>query len=82
MRHRVGSFNEWSGRYSQLEPEFYMPAAEDVRTQVGKPGAYTFEQVTAELAESTRAAQQRVYDHAYRTYLEQARAGRREGARP
>ncbi len=47
MRHRVGSFNEWSGRYSQLEPEFYIPAAEDVRTQVGKPGSYSFEQVHA-----------------------------------
>jgi thymidylate synthase (FAD) len=75
MRHRVGSFNEWSGRYSQLEPEFYIPAAEDVRTQVGKPGAYSFEQVPAELAESTRAAQQRVYDLAYRTYLEQLEQG-------
>jgi thymidylate synthase (FAD) len=70
MRHRVGSFNEWSGRYSQLEPEFYVPAAEDVRTQVGKPGAYTFDPVTPELAESTREAQRRVYDEAYRTYLE------------
>ena len=75
MRHRVGSFNEWSGRYSQLEAEFYVPAAEDVRTQVGKPGAYTFEQVDAALAESTRAAQQAVYDEAYRTYLAQLEQG-------
>src|SRR6478736_3966749 len=47
QRHRIGSFNEWSARYSQLEPEFYVPAAEDVRTQVGKPGSYSFEQVVA-----------------------------------
>ena len=45
QRHRIGSFNEWSARYSQLEPEFYVPAAEDVRTQVGKPGSYSFEPV-------------------------------------
>lgn len=45
MRHRIGSFNEWSGRYSELEKEFYVPALQDVRTQVGKPGAYTFEPV-------------------------------------
>ena len=45
MRHRTNSFNEWSGRYSKLEAEFYVPAAEDVRTQVGKPGSYTFDPV-------------------------------------
>jgi thymidylate synthase (FAD) len=70
QRHRIGSFNEWSGRYSQLEAEFYTPAAEDVRTQVGKPGAYSFEQVDPDLAERTREAQQAVYEHAYRTYEE------------
>jgi len=43
MRHRIGSFNEWSGRYSKLEAEFYLPKR--LRTQVGKPGAYTFEEV-------------------------------------
>jgi thymidylate synthase (FAD) len=43
-RHRAGhAFNEWSGRYSKLEPEFYVP--DNVRTQVGKPGSYTFEPV-------------------------------------
>jgi thymidylate synthase (FAD) len=41
MRHRIGSFNEWSGRYSKLEGEFYMP--EVARSQTGKPGSYTFE---------------------------------------
>ncbi|MGI8973652.1 MAG: FAD-dependent thymidylate synthase [Gaiella sp.] len=46
-RHRSGhSFNEWSGRYSRMEPEFYVP--DNVRTQVGKPGAYTFEPVDDE----------------------------------
>jgi hypothetical protein len=35
------SYNEWSGRYSKIEPQFYVP--EFVRTQVGKPGAYSFE---------------------------------------
>jgi thymidylate synthase (FAD) len=70
MRHRTNSFNEWSARYSQLEPEFYLPAAEDVRSQVGKPGAYSFEQMDPATAEHTREAQQAVYDHAYSTYLE------------
>ena len=61
QRHRIGSFNEWSARYSQLEPEFYLPAAEDVRTQVGKPGSYSFEPVDEALAEHTREAQLAVY---------------------
>jgi len=68
MRHRVSSFNEWSGRYSQLEPEFYVPAPEDVRSQVGKPGSYSFETVEPELAEHTREAQEAVFAEAYRTY--------------
>ena len=48
QRHRMGSFNERSGRYSELPDEFYVPAAGDVRTQVGKPGAYTFEPLAGE----------------------------------
>lgn len=42
-RHRVGwSYNEWSGRYSEMRPVFYVPHASRKLTQVGKPGAYTF----------------------------------------
>jgi thymidylate synthase (FAD) len=53
-RHRAGhSYNEWSGRYSKMDPEFYVP--EFVRTQVGKPGAYSFEPVDDETREATRA---------------------------
>ena len=72
MRHRTNSFNEWSARYSKLEPQFYLPAAEDVRTQVGKPGAYTFDPVDPATAEQTREAQRAVYEGAYRTYEQQA----------
>src|SRR4051794_17869011 len=68
MRHRIGSFNEFSMRYARATDDFYVPAAEDVRTQVGKPGAYTFEPVEAALAEQTREELQAVYDHAYATY--------------
>lgn len=41
FRHRIGSFNERSGRYVQFEPKFYLPTS--LRTQKGKPGAYTYE---------------------------------------
>src|SRR5213595_1758706 len=68
MRHRVGSFNEFSLRYAKATEDFYVPEPEDVRSQVGKPGAYTFEPVESELAERTRAELRAVYDTAFETY--------------
>jgi thymidylate synthase (FAD) len=68
FRHRVGSFNEFSMRYARATDDFYVPEPEDVRSQVGKPGAYSFEPVDAELAQTTRDELQAVYDHAYETY--------------
>ena len=75
MRHRVGSFNEFSLRYAKATDDFYVPDAEDVRSQVGKPGAYTFEPVEPELAEHTREALREVYEHAYSTYERLVEAG-------
>jgi thymidylate synthase (FAD) len=75
VRHRIGSFNEFSLRYAVATDDFYIPAPEDVRTQVGKPGAYTFEPVDPELAERTRAELKEVYDHAYETYERLVEAG-------
>lgn len=44
FRHRIGwSYNEYSGRYSEIPTEAYVPAPEQMRTQVGKPGSYKFE---------------------------------------
>ena len=68
LRHRVGSFNEFSMRYARATDEFYVPEPEDVRTQVGKPGSYSFEPVEPELAEATREELRAVYDAAYATY--------------
>ena len=42
QRHRIGSsYNEESGRYTELRPDFYVP--ETARTQKGTPGKYSFE---------------------------------------
>ena len=68
FRHRIGSFNEFSMRYAKATDDFYVPEADDVRSQVGKPGAYSFEPVDPELAETTREELQAVYDAAYATY--------------
>jgi thymidylate synthase (FAD) len=70
FRHRVGSFNEESARYHQLEGDFYVPAADDVRSQVGKPGAYTFGPVDAETAAGVREDLAAHYERAYRLYQE------------
>ena len=75
MRHRWSSFNEFSLRYAKATDDFYVPAPEDVRSQVGKPGAYTFETVEPELAEHTRDALREVYEHAYSTYVQLVEAG-------
>ena len=68
MRHRIGSFNEFSMRYARATDDFYVPEPEDVRTQVGKPGAYSFDPVDPELAERTREELQAVYEQAYSAY--------------
>lgn len=41
-RHRIASYNEESGRYSKLQPEFYVPALDRNIVQDGKPGAYIY----------------------------------------
>jgi thymidylate synthase (FAD) len=75
MRHRTNSFNEFSLRYAKATEDFYVPEPEDVRTQVGKPGAYTFEQVADELAEKTRDELRALYQQAYDTYARLVEAG-------
>jgi thymidylate synthase (FAD) len=75
FRHRIGSFNEFSMRYAKATDDFYVPAAEDVRSQVGKPGAYSFEPVEPELAEQTREELQAVYGQAFETYERLVEAG-------
>ena len=75
FRHRVGSFNEFSMRYAKATDDFYVPEPDDVRSQVGKPGAYSFEPVDADLAERTREELQAVYDAAFSTYERLVEAG-------
>jgi thymidylate synthase ThyX len=60
------SYNEWSGRYSKLEAEFYVP--DNVRTQIGKPGAYSFEPVEPEVRERARAEIRAAAEQAFAAY--------------
>ena len=68
FRHRVGSFNEFSMRYAKATDDFYVPGPDDVRSQVGKPGAYSFEPVEADIAETTREEMRAVYEAAFSAY--------------
>jgi len=75
FRHRVGSFNEYSLRYAKATDDFYVPEAEDMRSQVGKPGAYSFEPLDSELAEQARDELRTVYETAYAAYTELVERG-------
>lgn len=70
FRHRLSSFNEESARYHQLSADFYVPAVDAVRTQVGKPGAYTFEAMDEADALETQDTLQRIYKESYAAYEE------------
>ena len=72
-RHRAGhSYNEWSGRYSKMDAEFYVP--DNVRTQIGKPGSYSFQPVDDLVRDEARREieenAQRAFE-AYERMLEQ-----------
>lgn len=43
MRHRTFRLNEWSGRYSELADEFYMPAAWRVQDTKNKQGSLSYD---------------------------------------
>src|SRR5213078_4587769 len=52
--------------YSKMEAEFYVP--DFVRTQVGKPGSYSFEPVSDETRELTRAEIETNAERAFEAY--------------
>jgi len=69
FRHRVGSFNEFSARYSEMPPEFYVPEADNVRRQTGKPGSYKFEPLGDEaVRENARRAMSSSIKQSIRMY--------------
>lgn len=68
MRHRIASYNEESGRYRVLEPEFYIPPKDRKLVQVGKAGAYTFEDGTEDQYILVGCELTRVCEEAYSRY--------------
>ena len=74
-KHRLSSWSEQSGRYDVLERRFYCPEPEDVRTQSGKPGAYTFEQLDRAQAVAFQMALVESQDISWRLYETALEAG-------
>lgn len=70
VRHRIGiAWNEESGRYVQLREHCYVPPAELVRTQVGKPGAYRYEVIEHDgTSMAIQAAMSASYESSLRVY--------------
>jgi len=69
FRHRIGwSYNEYSARYSVMHDSWYVPDVGSVRTQVGKPGSYSFEPLEPELASDITKVIDEACGTAFRTY--------------
>jgi thymidylate synthase (FAD) len=75
MRHRIASYNEESGRYRELRPVFYVPGEDRKLIQVGKPGAYEFEDGTAEQTALVQQETMAVTRAAYESYQRMLEAG-------
>jgi thymidylate synthase (FAD) len=75
MRHRMASYNEESGRYRVLQPQFYTPAPERNLIQVGKPGAYEFVPGTDEQRALVSEAVRRSTTQAYADYQQMLEGG-------
>jgi thymidylate synthase (FAD) len=76
QRHRIGfSYNEQSGRYSELEGKFYLPPRDRNLVQHGKPGSYTFGPGTTTQYNTMVYDFCDLYEHAYAVYLRQLEAG-------
>jgi len=68
MRHRIASYNEESGRYKELSPVFYVPGDDRKLIQVGKPGAYTFEDGDYSQVKSVQAMTRLSSERSYELY--------------
>jgi thymidylate synthase (FAD) len=75
MRHRIASYNEESGRYRELRPVFYVPGPDRKLVQVGKPGAYDFEDGTPEQTALVDSEVRAVCTEAYQSYQRMLDAG-------
>lgn len=70
MRHRVASYNEESGRYKVLDPEFYVPDRDRKLVQIGKTGHYEFIEGDSSQYAILLTTMRRNCENAYIDYLQ------------
>lgn len=75
FRHRSASYNEWSGRYAEMIPDFYIPGRERPLVQAGKPGDYYFVPGDNNQYELVRSEQETQCTNAWNSYQRQLKAG-------
>lgn len=69
FRHRIASYNEISGRYVQLDPEFYVPDGAFIRSREGRPDEYIFEIIEGQVERDIiRDMMEEVYTSCYNIY--------------
>ena len=68
MRHRIASYNEISGRYSKLAPEFYIPNADRKLVNIGTSARPEFAPGTREQVIGTAARLESAYQDAWDAY--------------
>jgi thymidylate synthase (FAD) len=66
LRHRIGSFNEISGRYTEYEPEFYVPAHARSQAKSNRQGSVAAEDDA--LDSTLDAAVRSTIEHAFGQY--------------
>lgn len=68
-RHRIGwSYNEESGRYRVMKPDFYIPPPHRPLVQTGKPGSYIMSPGTPALHEEMEDIMVQQFSAAYAEY--------------
>lgn len=75
QRHRTFSYNEMSGRYTEMLPDFYLPNSERPLVQTGKVGNYEFVPGTPEQHGVMLAYQQNSVKVAWDSYQKVLEAG-------
>lgn len=75
-RHRIGwSYNEESGRYKVMKPEFYIPPQERPLMQEGKPGHYVMKPGTPEMHDAMSQMMYESFAYDYARYDAMLNAG-------
>ena len=71
IRHRTANVNEYSGRYSEMKDEFYVPATEQIRAQsaINKQGRAD-ESFAPEESDRVRSMMRTTQEHLYSEYQE------------